>query len=50
MAIIVSQIRFDILRQLRDKGLLGYDIDSDRLADEAPLLGRNRIAHDGVDS
>ena len=51
MAVIISQIRYEVLCLLRDKGLLAYDCDTDQLADEAPLLAacydasvQNRIA------
>jgi hypothetical protein len=51
MAVIVSQIRYEVLCHLRDQGLLDYDVDSHRLAEEAPLLAacydasvQNRIA------
>jgi hypothetical protein len=50
-AVILSQIRYEILCHLRDKGLLAYDYDTDSLADKDPLLAacydasvQNRIA------
>ena len=51
MTLIISQIRYDVLCHLRDKGLLDFDSDSDRLVVEAPLLAacydasvQNRVA------
>jgi hypothetical protein len=51
IAVVVSQIRYEVLCLLRDRGLLDFDFDSDNLAGESPLLAacynastQNRVA------
>jgi hypothetical protein len=51
IALVLSQVRFEVLCHLRDRGLLDFDFDSDSLAEESPLLAacynasaQNRVA------
>jgi hypothetical protein len=48
MAVIVSQIRYEVLCHLRDRGLLDADWDSDQLADETPLHEQDLSVSEGA--